>query len=115
VGCEGRNLCPEPNDSAQTTTGDTRAGEWAERSIQERHFTIADIAAMWNLSVEFVREIVRGEEGVTEWVRQAPGRRRYRVLRVPQSVLARLYRRAYERHQADATNRPGQRSPRRGK
>ena len=52
----------------------------------ERHFTINQLAEMWNLSGEFVRQLVQREPGVTEWVRQQPGRRRYRVLRVPQSV-----------------------------
>lgn len=65
--------------------------------IEERHYTVSELAEMWNLSPEFVRQIVRGEPGVTEWVRQAPGRRRYRVLRVPQSVAERLYRRALTR------------------
>lgn len=68
--------------------------------LEERHYTIAELAKMWNFSTEFVRQIVRGEPGVTEWVRQQPGRRRYSVLRVPQSVAQRLYRRALTR--ADA-------------
>lgn len=41
--------------------------------------TFADV----DFSVEFVRQIVKDEPGVTEWVRQQPGKRRYRVLRVP--------------------------------
>lgn len=65
--------------------------------LEERHYTIAELAKMWNFSTEFVRQIVRGEPGVTEWVRQQPGRRRYSVLRVPQSVAARVYRRALTR------------------
>ena len=60
----------------------------------ERHYTVGELAAMWNLSSEFVRQIVQHEPGVTEWVRQQPGRRRYRVLRVPHSVAERVYRRA---------------------
>ena len=62
--------------------------------FEERHFTVPELAEMWNLSREFVRQVVQGEPGVTEWVRQQPGRRRYRVLRVPQSVAERLYNRA---------------------
>lgn len=60
----------------------------------ERHYTINELAAMWRLSGEFVRQLVQHEAGVSEWVRQHPGRRRYRVLRVPQSVAERVYRRA---------------------
>lgn len=65
--------------------------------LEERHYTIAELAKMWNFSTEFVRQIVRGEPGVTEWVRQQPGRRRYSVLRIPRSVAARLYTRALAR------------------
>jgi hypothetical protein len=62
--------------------------------FEERHFTVPELATMWRLSREFVRQVVQHEPGVTEWVRQQPGRRRYRVLRVPQSVAERLYNRA---------------------
>jgi hypothetical protein len=65
--------------------------------FEERHFTIRELSRMWHFSAEFVRQIVKDEPGVTEWVRQQPGRRRYRVLRVPQSVAERLYRRAQAR------------------
>lgn len=71
--------------------------ENGEDVLAERHYTVSELAEMWKLSPEFVRQIVRVEPGVTEWVRQAPGRRRYRVLRVPASVAARLYRRAQGR------------------
>ena len=57
---------------------------------------------MWNLSREFVWQVVQGEPGVTEWVRQQPGRRRYRVLRVPQSVAERLYNRALGKAEDEA-------------
>ena len=65
--------------------------------FEERHFTIQELSDMWHFSEEFVRQIVKGEPGVTEWVRQQPGKRRYRVLRVPQSVVERLYQRALAR------------------
>ncbi len=65
--------------------------------FEERHFTIHELSKMWHFSKEFVRQIVKDEPGVTEWVRQQPGKRRYRVLRVPQSVAERLYRRAQAR------------------
>src|SRR5215831_1510303 len=78
-------------------------------SFEERHFTIHELSKMWHFSTEFVRQIVKDESGVSEWVRQQPGRRRYRVLRVPQSVAERLYRRALARAEE---NRPGTRTPR---
>ena len=75
---------------------DIHKAEIAE-PFAERHYTVGELAAMWNLSTEFVRQIVQCEPGVTEWVRQQPGRRRYRVLRVPQSVVERVYRRALDK------------------
>ena len=45
--------------------------------FEERHFTVPELATMWRLSREFVRQVVQHEPGVTEWVRQQPGRRRY--------------------------------------
>lgn len=68
----------------------------------EPHYTVGELAAMWNLSAEFVRQIVQHEPGVTEWVRQNPGRRRYRVLRVPESVAERIYRRALAKARDEA-------------
>ena len=44
----------------------------------ERHYTVYELASMWRLSGEFVRQVVQHEPGVTEWVRQQPGRRRFR-------------------------------------
>lgn len=69
--------------------------------FEERHFTISELAEIWQFSKEFVRQLVQNEPGVTEWVRQVPGKRRYRVLRVPQSVAERLYRRAQARVEID--------------
>ena len=68
----------------------------AAKQFEERHYTVKELAAMWRLSSEFVRQLVQHEPGVTEWVRQQPGKRRYRVLRVPESVAERLYRRALQ-------------------
>ena len=71
----------------------------------ERHYTINELASAWNFSGEFVRQLVQHEHGVTEWVRQQPGRRRYRVLRVPQSVAERVYRRALSKARTESITR----------
>lgn len=68
----------------------------------ERHYTVKELAALWRLSGEFVRQLVQHEPGVTEWVRQRQGRRRYRVLRVPQTVVERVYRCALAKAVAEA-------------
>ena len=74
--------------------------------FEERHYTVSELAEMWKLSAEFVRQVVQNEPGVTEWVRQRPGRRRYRVLRVPQSVAERLYRRALAKREGPEGHDP---------
>ena len=82
-------------------------------AFEERHFTVSELAEIWQFSKEFVRQLVQNEPGVTEWVRQVPGKRRYRVLRVPRSVAERLYRRAQARADLDdALTGSGRRSPR---
>lgn len=69
----------------------------------ERHYSVNELAAMWSLSGEFVRQLVQHEPGVTEWVRQQPGRRRYRMFRVPSSVAERIYLRAIRKAAGDST------------
>jgi hypothetical protein len=78
----------------------------------ERHYTVNELASMWRLSGEFVRQLVQHEAGVTEWVRQQPGRRRYRVLRIPQSVAERVYRQALGKASKEARDRVSYKSPR---
>lgn len=79
----------------------------------ERHYTVNELASMWRLSGEFVRQLIQHEPGVTEWVRQQPGRRRYRVLRIPQSVAERVYRRAMGKARDESARGVGVSVPRR--
>ena len=60
----------------------------------ERHYTPAEVAELWNLDVETIRRIFQDEPGVV--VLQAPvkkGKRPYKTIRIPQSVLERVHRR----------------------
>lgn len=64
----------------------------------ERHFRVAEIAEMWAMSKEKVRQLFRDEPGVimlggpTRLVGRKY-RRRYFILRVPESVLIRVHER----------------------
>jgi hypothetical protein len=59
----------------------------------ERHFSVAEVAALWKLSDDAVRDIFRNENGVLAiGTAGARGKRRYVTLRIPQSVLERVYR-----------------------
>ena len=66
-----------------------------EPTFRDRHYTVAEIAGMWKLSEDAVRRLFKNEPGVTV----IPGRhprvrkRAYTTLRIPESVLARVYSR----------------------
>jgi hypothetical protein len=58
----------------------------------ERHYAVTEIAEMWNLSPDKVRHIFLHEPGVLVIGDPSPRyKRRYRTLRIPQSVLQRVH------------------------
>ncbi len=60
----------------------------------ERHYAVTEIAEMWNLSPDKVRELFENEPGVLMIGEQSPRRkRRYVTLRIPQTVLERVHSR----------------------
>ena len=63
-------------------------------ALVERHYAVTEIAEMWNLSADKVRELFVDEQGVLVIGERSPRRkRRYITLRIPQSVLERVHRR----------------------
>ena len=59
----------------------------------ERHYTVAEIAILWQLSADLVRRLFINEPGVLVIGDEAsPGTRRYRTLRIPESVVKRVHR-----------------------
>lgn len=61
----------------------------------ERHYTIAELAELWNLSADCVRKIFEKEPDVLAVGadRPKPRARRYLTLRIPESVAQRVHRR----------------------
>jgi len=59
----------------------------------ERHYSVDELAEIWGMSDDFVRRLFREEPGVVVFFKYRPGRRTYRVLRVPQSVAERVHKR----------------------
>jgi hypothetical protein len=64
----------------------------------ERFFTVAEIAETWKLSTDKVRRIFQDEPGVLTLENQGVVyKRRYRTLRIPESVLERVTQRLSNR------------------
>jgi len=61
--------------------------------LRERHFSVSDLAAIWNLGPDLIRRLFQDEPGVI--VISTPRRRTrvYRVLRIPESVANAVYQR----------------------
>jgi hypothetical protein len=66
----------------------------AESSALERCYSPEQIAELWSLSADSVRRIFGNEPGVLAIERsRIYGKRRYRTLRIPESVAQRVYHR----------------------
>ena len=88
---------PRQFASSRAPEGQPESVSEVQRAIgvfEERHYSVAEIAAMWNLSVDAVRKLFRHERGVLAIGDRNPkrGKRPYLTLRIPQSVLERVYR-----------------------
>jgi len=59
----------------------------------ERHYSVAEVADIWNLSPDAVRKIFEKEPGVLILGGHSSSARRYRTMRIPASVLERVHRR----------------------
>jgi AraC-like DNA-binding protein len=68
--------------------------EMPSAASMERHYSVAQVAAQWGLSEDTVRRLFEHEPGVLviEPPRGRYSRRRYRTLRIPESVIARVHR-----------------------
>jgi excisionase family DNA binding protein len=62
--------------------------------FDQRHYTVDEVAEMWNMGRDTVTRLFRSEEGVMKLTR--PGskyKRTFTTLRIPESVLNRAYAR----------------------
>jgi len=60
----------------------------------ERHYAVVEVAEMWHLSPDKVRNLFEHEPGVLVIGDTLPRhKRRYRTLRIPQTVLQRVHSR----------------------
>lgn len=58
----------------------------------ERHYSVDELATMWGMSDDFVRRLFLHEPDVVVFFKYRPGKRTYRVLRIPESVAERVHR-----------------------
>jgi hypothetical protein len=66
----------------------------APPAFAERHYNVAQIAAMWGLSQDTVRRLFQFEPGVLIFGgQQSAHTRRYTTLRIPESVVRRVHNR----------------------
>ena len=67
--------------------------------IAERHYTVSEIAGMWNLGPDAVRRMFEAEPGVLVLGANGTsrGKRCYTTLRIPEQVAQRVYRRQLRR------------------
>jgi hypothetical protein len=64
----------------------------AELSSQ-RHYSVSELAKLWNLSENTIRRMFENEPGVLLWASQAKRfKRAYTTLRIPESVMLRVHR-----------------------
>lgn len=59
----------------------------------ERHYSVDELAELWGMSDDFVRRLFLHEPDVVVFFKPRPGKRTYRILRVPESVAERVHRR----------------------
>jgi predicted transcriptional regulator len=61
-------------------------------TLAERHFTVKELAALWNLSPAAIRRLFQNEPGVLRYGRPKKGHQRdYVTIRIPHAVAQRVY------------------------
>ena len=66
-------------------------GQTGETSL-ERHFSVSELASLWDLSEQTIRRMFAGEPGVIEWGHtESRFKRGYITLRIPESVVQRVH------------------------
>jgi transcriptional regulator GlxA family with amidase domain len=59
----------------------------------EKHYSVAELAALWALSERTIRRMFENEPGVLCWgSSERRFRRGYRTLRIPETVVLRVHR-----------------------
>jgi DeoR/GlpR family transcriptional regulator of sugar metabolism len=79
----------QPNDNFVTTAP---ANE--ERICEEKHYSVNELSALWNLSKQTIRRLFQDEPDVVRIGEKDVCRKRaYVTLRIPESVVRRVHQR----------------------
>jgi hypothetical protein len=77
-----------------------REQPWSDDDVEagdisrERHYSVAELGKIWNLSEKTIRRMFENEPGVLQWGKvEARWRRAYITLRIPETVALRVHRR----------------------
>jgi len=88
-----RDATKQPASTATRLEGGDTVPATPTSLAFERHFSVQEIAAIWGLSEDVVREMFQNQPGVLVLGDpNARGKRRYVTLRIPQSVVERVHR-----------------------
>lgn len=64
----------------------------------EKHFTVNEVSELWGVSTDLVRDVFQSEDGVLIIDRSGTRTKRsYSTMRIPESVLNRVYAKMSER------------------
>jgi hypothetical protein len=84
-------LLVNPSESVKPTPRKSRTKAKVTPEVTEKHYSVSEVACLWGISTDLVRDIFRKEQGVLKFRR--PGtrtKRSYSTIRVPHSVLVRV-------------------------
>ena len=77
---------PQPPRTASTP------GVEKSSLVKEKHWNVVEVAEQWGVSADLIRDIFKDEDGVL--IVERPGtrtKRSYSTMRIPESVLERVY------------------------
>jgi hypothetical protein len=60
--------------------------------LGEKHFSVAELSELWNLSRDSIRRLFENEPGVLVFTGIRTHKRTYKTLRIPENVALRVYR-----------------------
>jgi hypothetical protein len=96
------SICVQPSREARANAGLKEsarlAGDHSPDPL-ERHFSPETLAQIWGFDVSTVRRMFQDEPGVLKYGKSArrDGKRDYVTLRIPESVVQRVYREKVQR------------------